>query len=139
MRSLMMPSIHAVAELSSMAVTLLILVVVVVVAVLAGIRLIRFLSGGNKGRPENPQTAGGWSCGLGVVVIVADVAVDKNPDPPDVMLVNKPQAAMDLKTEILRVGGEVLRKAVVLVLHSQTDKGVRIETVFLSCSSTLNS
>ena len=82
----MMPSIHAVAELSSMAVTLVV-VVVVVVEVLAGIRLIRFRSGGNKGRPENPQTAGGWICGLGVVVIVADVAVDKNPDPPDVMLV----------------------------------------------------
>ena len=67
---------------------------------------------------------------IDVVVVGLTLTADCWPLTP-----SKPQAAMDLKTEILRVGGEVLRKAVVLVLHSQTDKGVRIETVGLWDSS----
>ena len=60
MRSLMMPSIHAVAEVSSIEFEIGVKEPGAVAAVVVpAMTVFRFLSvGGNKGKPEKPQTAG---------------------------------------------------------------------------------
>ena len=62
MRSFMMPSIHAVASVSSME-PLPLLVLPATQEDIGETLVFRLvLSGGNKGRPEKTQKEGGWGC-----------------------------------------------------------------------------
>lgn len=98
MRSLMIPSIHAVAEVSSIEFEIGVKATGAVVAVVVeAATVFRFLSvGGNKGKPEKPQTAGGG----GLVVerlsmqVMFEVVVHKKAGPPDVTAVKFAEGIM---------------------------------------------